>query len=46
MVLNLNPGIRAIVDKTVGKLYLCFNKALERSFHGPPFRKVSCFRRM
>jgi len=27
--------IRPIVDKTVGKLYLCFNPALERSFHGP-----------
>ncbi len=27
--------IRPIVDKTIGKLYLCFNPALERSFHGP-----------
>lgn len=27
--------IRPIVDKTMGKLYLCFNPALERSFHGP-----------
>jgi hypothetical protein len=26
--------IRPIVDKTVGKLYLCFNPTLDRSFHG------------
>ena len=27
--------IRPIVDKTLGKLYLCFNPTLDRSFHGP-----------
>jgi hypothetical protein len=27
--------IRPIVDKTIGKLYLCFNPTLEKSFHGP-----------
>ena len=27
--------IRPIVDKTIGKLYLCFNPTLDRSFHGP-----------
>jgi hypothetical protein len=27
--------IRPIVDKTIGKLYLCFNPVLDRSFHGP-----------
>lgn len=27
--------IRPIVDKEVGKLYLCFNPTLERSWHGP-----------
>jgi hypothetical protein len=27
--------IRPIVDKTIGKLYLCFNPSLDRSFHGP-----------
>jgi len=27
--------VRPIVDKTLGKLYLCFNPTLDRSFHGP-----------
>ena len=27
--------IRPIIDKSVGKLYLCFNPTLDRSFHGP-----------
>ena len=27
--------LRPIVDKTVGKLYLCFNPTIDRSFHGP-----------
>jgi len=27
--------IRPIVDKTLGKWYLCFNPTLDRSFHGP-----------
>ncbi len=27
--------IRPIVDKTIGKLYLCFNPTVDRSFHGP-----------
>ncbi len=27
--------IRPIVDKTIGRLYLCFNPTLDRSFHGP-----------
>jgi hypothetical protein len=27
--------IRPIVDKTLGKLYLCFNPTVDRSFHGP-----------
>ncbi len=27
--------IRPIVDKTIGRLYLCFNPVLDRSFHGP-----------
>ena len=27
--------IRPIVDKTLGKLYLCFNPTIDRSFHGP-----------
>src|SRR3984957_398270 len=27
--------IRPIVDKTIGKLYLCFNPTMDRSFHGP-----------
>jgi len=27
--------IRPIVDKTLGRLYLCFNPVLDRSFHGP-----------
>jgi hypothetical protein len=27
--------IRPIVDKTVGKWYLCFNPTVDRSFHGP-----------
>ncbi len=27
--------IRPIVDKTIGKLYLCLNPTLDRSFHGP-----------
>src|SRR5580658_8492700 len=27
--------IRPIVDKTLGRLYLCFNPTLDRSFHGP-----------
>jgi hypothetical protein len=27
--------IRPIIDKTVGKWYLCFNPTLEKSFHGP-----------
>jgi len=24
-----------IVDKTIGRLYLCFNPTIDRSFHGP-----------
>jgi hypothetical protein len=27
--------IRPIVDKTIGKLYLCLNPTFDRSFHGP-----------
>ena len=27
--------IRPIIDKQVGKLYLCFNPTFDRSFHGP-----------
>jgi hypothetical protein len=27
--------LRPIVDKTIGRLYLCFNPTLDRSFHGP-----------
>ena len=27
--------IRPIVDKTLGKWYLCFNPTIDRSFHGP-----------
>src|ERR1700677_373725 len=27
--------IRPIVDKTIGRLYLCFNPTIDRSFHGP-----------
>ncbi len=27
--------IRPIVDKTLGRWYLCFNPTLDRSFHGP-----------
>ncbi len=27
--------IRPIIDKTLGKWYLCFNPTLDRSFHGP-----------
>jgi hypothetical protein len=27
--------IRPIVDKTLGRLYLCFNPTIDRSFHGP-----------
>lgn len=27
--------LRPIVDKTIGKLYLCFNPTVNRSFHGP-----------
>jgi hypothetical protein len=27
--------LRPIVDKTYGRLYLCFNPTLDRSFHGP-----------
>jgi hypothetical protein len=27
--------IRPIVDKTIGKLYLSFNPAIDKSFHGP-----------
>jgi hypothetical protein len=27
--------LRPIVDKQLGKLYLCFNPTLDRSFHGP-----------
>ena len=27
--------IRPIIDKTIGRLYLCFNPTIDRSFHGP-----------
>lgn len=27
--------LRPIVDKTIGRLYLCFNPTVDRSFHGP-----------
>jgi hypothetical protein len=27
--------IRPIIDKTIGKLYLCLNPTFDRSFHGP-----------
>src|SRR3954470_20122694 len=27
--------IRPIIDKTIGRVYLCFNPTLEKSFHGP-----------
>jgi hypothetical protein len=35
--------IRPIVDKTVGKLYLCFNPSVDRSFHGPSVRQGVTF---
>jgi hypothetical protein len=35
--------IRPIVDKTLGKLYLCLNPTLDRSFHGPSVRQGLVF---
>ncbi|HVO98610.1 MAG TPA: hypothetical protein VMT15_11115 [Bryobacteraceae bacterium] len=35
--------IRPIVDKTFGRLYLCFNPAFDRSFHGPSVSKGVVF---
>jgi len=31
---TFTPEIRPIVDKTLGRFYLCFNPVLDRSFHG------------
>jgi hypothetical protein len=31
--------IRPIVDRQLGRLYLCFNPSFDRSFHGPSTRK-------
>jgi hypothetical protein len=31
--------IRPIVDKQLGRWYLCFNPSLDRSFHGPSVNK-------
>ncbi|MGD0436326.1 MAG: hypothetical protein ABSB86_07665 [Bryobacteraceae bacterium] len=35
--------LRPIVDKTIGRLYLCFNPTLDRSFHGPSVREGVVF---
>jgi hypothetical protein len=35
--------IRPIVDKTLGKLYLCFNPTIDRSFHGPSVPEGAVF---
>jgi hypothetical protein len=35
--------LRPIVDKTLGRLYLCFNPTLDRSFHGPSVPKGVVF---
>jgi len=35
--------VRPIVDKQVGKNYLCFNPTVERAFHGPGIRQGVVF---